>query len=58
MLKNEELIIGDNYGENLENGEKISQWIKENNFYYSDDEEEEYFDKALELGEEITIRFV
>ena len=57
-LQNEELIIGDNWGENLEDGEKISQWIKENNLYYSDEEEDEDFDKALKLGDEITSRFV
>ncbi|AQR96406.1 hypothetical protein [Clostridium saccharoperbutylacetonicum] len=57
-LQNEELIIGDNWGENLEDGERISQWIKENNLYYSDEEEDEDFDKALKLGDEITSRFV
>lgn len=57
-LQNEELIIGDNWGENLEDGEKINQWIKENNLYYSDEEEDEDFDKALKLGDEITSRFV
>ncbi|OOM78365.1 hypothetical protein CLPUN_19740 [Clostridium puniceum] len=57
-LQNEELIIGDNLGENLEDGEKISQWIKENNLYYSYDEEDENFDKALKLGDKITSRFV
>jgi hypothetical protein len=57
-LQNEELIIGDNWGENLEDGEKISQWIKENYLYYSDEEEDEDFDKALKLGDEITGRFV
>lgn len=57
-LQNEELIIGDNWGENLEDGEKINQWIKENNLYYSDEEEDEDFDKALKLGDEITSKFV
>lgn len=57
-LQNEELIIGDNWGENLEDGEKINQWIKENNLYYSDEEEDEDFDKALKLGDEIISRFV
>ncbi|AGF57710.1 hypothetical protein B0P06_003986 [Clostridium saccharoperbutylacetonicum] len=57
-LQNEELIIGDDWGENLEDGERISQWIKENNLYYSDEEEDEDFDKALKLGDEITSRFV
>lgn len=57
-LQNEELIIGDNWGENLKDGERISQWIKENNLYYSDEEEDEDFDKALKLGDKITSRFV
>ncbi|EOR25364.1 hypothetical protein A500_10215 [Clostridium sartagoforme AAU1] len=57
-LQNEKLIIGDNCGVNLEVGEKINHWIKENNLYYSDEEEDENFDKALKLGDEITRRFV
>lgn len=57
-LQNEELIIGDNWGENLKDGERISQWIKENNLYYSDEEEDEDFDKALKLGDKINSRFV
>lgn len=57
-LQNEELIIGDNYDENIEDGRKITEWIKENNLYYSDEDEEQAFDRTIILGKKITHNFV
>ena len=57
-LQNEELTIGDNYGENLEDGKKIVEWIKDNNLYYSDEDEAQDFDRIIVLGEKITQQFV
>ncbi len=45
-LQNEELIIGDNWGENLEDREMIFEWIKENNLYYWYEDED--FDKLVD----------
>lgn len=57
-LQNEELIIGDNWGENLEDREMIFEWINENNLYYSYEDEVEDFDKTLRPGDKIIHEFV
>ncbi len=57
-LQNDVLIIGDNYGENLDDGERITNWIKELGLYYTDEQENDDFDSTLELGEQITHEFV
>lgn len=57
-LQNEELVVGDNYGENPEDAERITNWVKEMGCYYTDEQEEINFEDILELGERITEAFV
>jgi hypothetical protein len=57
-LQNEELIIGDNYGNNLEDGVRITNWIKDLGLYYTDEQENDNFDYTLELNDRITQSFV
>ncbi len=53
-LQNQELIIGDNYGENIEDSIKITNWIKDLKLYYSDADEENNLNYTSQLGERIT----
>lgn len=57
-LQNKELVIGDNYGENIADNEIITTWIKEKNLYYTDEMEAEDFDTAMFLGEQIIQEFI
>lgn len=57
-LQNEEIIIGDNYDENIEDGVRITNWIKDLGLYYTDEQEKNDFNYTLKLGEKITHSFV
>ncbi|QEY26996.1 hypothetical protein [Neisseria zalophi] len=52
-LQNEEYQFG--YSE--DDKKVVETWIKELNLFYTDEEEDKYFDKCMELGEQISIVF-
>ncbi|MGC7870616.1 hypothetical protein ACPUYX_03675 [Desulfosporosinus sp. SYSU MS00001] len=57
-LQNEELVIGDNYDNNLEGGIQVTNWIKDLGLYYTDEQERDDFEKVIKQGEKITRAFV
>ncbi len=46
------------FGSNGEESSTIRRWIEASGLWYSDEDEDEDFDRALELGDEITRMFV
>lgn len=56
-LQNRELVIGDIYSE-INDVDKVHNWIKEQGLYFTDEEESKDFERTLELGEKITTEFV
>lgn len=57
-LQNEELVIGDNYGSNLEDEIRVTNWIKDLGLYYTDEQETNDFENVLKLAEKTTRSFV